>query len=111
MTEHVTIHGENWRLADIKESVEWARGQEWQKQKWIARPALISRGSTSNYVGQKYNPEHAKLIDDGWTHDHCEIRWWSLHEDEDPEYGEGYTTDGHKWVCTECFNQFLAPKA
>jgi hypothetical protein len=107
MDEYVTIHGDTWKWADIEESVEWARNQQWKKQKWVARAALVSKGSTSDYVGQKYNPEHTKLVEDGWTHDHCEICWWSLHETEEPEHSEGYTTNGHKWVCTECYTQFI----
>lgn len=111
MSKYVTIRGDSWKWADIEESVTWAQDQHWTKRKWIARAALISKGSTSDYVGQKYNPEHTKLVDDGWNHDHCEICWWSLHEDGSSEHGEGYTTDGHKWVCTECFTQFIEPKA
>ncbi len=111
MTEYVTIHGGKWKLDDIQESVDWVLEQQWKKQKWIARAALVSEGSTSDYAGQKYNPEYTELVEGGWSHDHCEICWWSIHEDDEPEYGEGYTSDGHKWVCTECFNQFIAPKA
>jgi hypothetical protein len=111
MDEYVTIHGDKWKWADIQESVEWARNQQWKKQKWVARAALVSKGSTSDYVGQKYNPEHTKLVEDGWTHDHCEICWWSIHETEEPEHGVGYTTNGHKWVCTECYTHFIEKMA
>ncbi len=111
MTEYVKIHGDNWKKTDIKESVEWAREHQWIKQKWVARAALMSKGSASDYVGQKYNPEQTEFVEDGWNHDHCEICWWSLHEDDDPEHGEGYTTNGYQWLCTECFNQFLATKS
>lgn len=106
MDEYVTIHGDKWKTADVTESVEWAR-----EQKWIARAALISKGSASDYVGQKYNPEHTELVEDGWSHDHCEICWWTLTESDNPDEGEGYTTDGHRWVCTECYEKFINIKA
>ena len=67
MDEYVIIHGDKWKSEDIKESVEWAREQNWHKQKWIARAALISKGKTSDYIGQKYNPENTELVDDGFT--------------------------------------------
>ena len=95
----------------MKESVEWVRKQNWKKQKWIVRAALVSKGSTSDYVDQKYNPEYTELVEDGWNHDHCEICWWTLCESDNSDEGEGYTTDGHRWICTECYEKFIATKA
>ena len=111
MDETVTIHGDEWKWTDIEESVEWARKQEWTKQKWVPRAALVSRGKISDYVGQKFIPEYTKLVEDGWDHDHCEICSWKLHETEDPLHGEGFTIDGHDWLCQECFIQFIASGA
>jgi len=107
MDESIKIHGESWKLADIQDSVEWARTQKWEKQKWAKRTALVSNGKVSDYVGQKYNSEHTKLVENGWEHDHCEICWWALCESEEPENGVGFTTDGHNWLCTECFQAFV----
>lgn len=111
MDEYVTIHGDKWKIADIKEPIEWALEQKWEKQKWHPRAALVSKSKTSEYVGQKYNPKYTKLVEDGWSHDHCEICWWSLHESDNPESGEGYTCNGRSWLCSECYEQFIAPKA
>ena len=111
MEEYVTLHGDKWKTADLKESVEWVRKLKWKKKKWIARAALASKGSTSDYVGQKYNLEKTKLIEDGWSHDHCEVCWWTLCESDNPEEGEGYTTNGHTWLCGECFENFVQNKA
>lgn len=106
----VTIHGDKWKSKDVEEPIEWARTQKWEKRKWHPRTALVSKGKTSDYVGQKYNPEYTKLEEDGWTHDHCEICWWTIHESDNPEEGIGYTTDGHRWLCSECYEQFIASK-
>lgn len=107
MDEYVVIHGGKWKRTDLQDSVEWARLQQWEKRKWVARPALVSKGSVSAFGGQRYDPAHSKLVEDGWNHDHCEICWWTLHESEEPEHGEGYTSDGHKWLCSECFSKFI----
>ncbi len=111
MDEYVTIHGDKWKSADIEEAVDWAAGEVWKKQKWLPRAALISKGKTSEYAGQNFNPKYTKLVEDGWSHDHCEICWWSLHESEDPDFGEGYTNDGRSWLCTECYEKFVVTKA
>ena len=103
----VSIRGDQWKYSDIKESVEWVLEQSWERRTWKPRAALVSRDHTSEYVGQKYQPEYTKLVDDGWTHDHCEICWWSLSESDDVEHGEGYTTDGRSWICSECFKMFV----
>lgn len=105
--QYVLMHGDEWKLADIFEAVEWARQQKWKKQKWFARPALVSNGKISEFVGQKFNPEYSKLVEDGWGHDHCEICFWTLFETDSQVDGVGFTCDGHKWLCVECFTQFV----
>ena len=106
-SELVTIHGDQWKLSDIREETEWVKSQCWEFREWKPRAALVSKGKVSEYVGQKYQPQYTELVDDGWTHDHCEICWWSIHESEDKECGEGYTTDGRTWICKECFKLFV----
>lgn len=111
MEEYVSIHGDKWKIFDINEQIKWAREQVWKKQKWLPRAALVSKGKTSEYVGQSYRPEYTRLVEDGWSHDHCEICWWSLYETDNPESGVGYTTDGRTWLCSECYEKFIVPKA
>ncbi len=110
MSGHVIIHGDKWKIDDINESVEWAREQKWHKQKWLTRKALVSKRCISDYKGQKFNSKYTELVENGWSHDHCEICWWTLCESDIPDEGEGYTTDGHRWICTECYNQFIKIK-
>ncbi len=66
-----------------------------------------SGSRTSLYVGQKFDPQYIDLVDDGWTHDHCEICYKDLYEIEDPEHGEGYT-NGQDWICSECYLKYVA---
>jgi len=108
--KYVTIHGDNWNYKDIADQVEWARQQDWHMKRWKPRAALVSKGKISDYVGQKYNPDYTKLEEKGWKHDHCEICFWTIFESENPEDGTAYTTDGHRWICQECYEQFIATK-
>lgn len=105
----VLIHGEEWKWSDIEDSVCACRGSSWNREIWKPSPALIDRKgtSTTRYVGQQYDTTRTRLVPDGWTHDHCEICWWTLHESEDEAEGVGYT-DGHNWICIECHGRFVA---
>jgi hypothetical protein len=71
------------------------------------RDALVQRtGTASLYVGQQYDPAYYDLVHGGWNHDHCEICWWTLSDGGDEEHSVGYT-DGQRWICSECYNQFI----
>ncbi len=111
MEKYTTIHGNKWKFDDIKESVDWASNQTWKRQKWVPWSALVSKGKISEYIGQQFNSEYTELVEDGWSHDHCMICWWSLRESDEPEHGEDFTTDGRSWICSECHEQFVAKNA
>jgi hypothetical protein len=102
----VTIHGSTWKSADIEEAVADCRGYQWKRERWVCRDALVQRtGTTSLYVGQRYDPEHYELVRGGWRHDHCKICWWTLSEGDD-EHSVGFT-DGRWWICSECYHHFI----
>ena len=107
MSEYVTIHGDQWKWTDVEDTIQWARGQVWRLEIWRCRPALVSKGATTEYTGQSYRADSTSLDEKGWTHDHCQICWWTLHETADSESGEGYTCDGRRWICKECFDSFI----
>ncbi len=107
----VTIHGSEWRRADIDGEVVYCRGLQWHREPWVRRDALVQRtGTTSLYVGQRYDPAYYELVRGGWSHDHCEICWWTLSEGGDEEHSVGYT-DGRRWICSECYHQFIETTA
>lgn len=108
--EMAVIHGDEWKYKDVEEPIKWARSQTWEKKKWKPRPALVSSSEVSDYTGQKYDSESFILAETGWTHDHCEICWWEIRESDEEELGIGFTTDGHSWVCSECYHQFIENK-
>lgn len=103
------IHGDTWKAEDLKDAIQYCRGLEWSPASWKPRAALVdSAGITTEYVGQGYDPEKLALVTDGLTHDHCEVCSWTLTESSDPAVGSGHTHDGRTWLCTECFELFLA---
>jgi hypothetical protein len=89
----------------LKESIVYARKEEWQKKKWFPRNALIDKvgGGARLYTGQEFNPEHIDLIEKGWTHDHCDICVLGLHKDS---VVISYF-DGYDWVCDQCYDLFI----
>ena len=107
----VTIHGRAWKRADIEDAIAACRTHQWRREQWVRRDALVQRtGTTSLYVGQKYDPAYYELVHGGWTHDHCEICCWTLSEGGDEEHSLGYT-DGMEWICGECYCQFIETTA
>ena len=50
--------------------------------------------------------ENAKIIPDGWTHEHCELccKTISMVDGDDPVG----CTDGFDWVCESCFKKYIA---
>jgi hypothetical protein len=112
MAETITVHGDEWRLADLEEAVDWCRGRLWTQREWKCRPALVHRkgGAVSLYTGQKYDPEKIDLVEDAWTHDHCTICYFALHESDDRQERFGWVS-GYDWVCGECYELFLKNKA
>jgi len=103
----VTIHGGEWKFTEIADEVAYCRGLHWRRESWVRRDALVQQtGTTDLYVGQRYDPAYYELVRGGWSHDHCEICWWTLSEGGDDEHSVGYT-DGRRWICTECYQQFI----
>ena len=85
MGDHfVTIHGDQWKVEDIQEPVEWAKGESWEKVSWSS---------------VEHNDDHG----------HCQVCWWTLFDSEVLENGEGYISGKHNWLCTECYEQFINP--
>jgi len=113
MTQEATvrIHGSDWKLADVEDAVAFCQEHRWRREQWVRRDALVQRtGTTSLYTGQRYDPAYCELVRGGWSHDHCEICWWTLSEGGDEEHSVGYTVGG-RWICSECYGHFIKTKA
>ena len=79
MSELIEIHGQQWKLSDIQEDIEWSKKQKWEHKKY-----------------EKTN-----------DHDHCIICCWTIFDSENEIDGFGYFLRGSTWLCTECYNKFL----
>jgi hypothetical protein len=112
MTSMITIHGDEWKLDDIADLTALCLAHKWHKEVWCPTSALVHKkgGRISQYHGQKFDPEKIDLVPDGWSHDHCEICCWALHESNDPENGVGYRNETNGWLCSECFEKLIKPK-
>jgi len=88
------------------------RESEWESKKYKFGKSLNDKnGGTSRlYVGQTYDPTKVNLIENGWTHDHCEICQSTISEgDSDSDYEtEGYSSN-FDWICKNCYSNFIEP--
>jgi hypothetical protein len=105
----VLIHGNPWKVKDVAEEVANLVKEDWHREIWKPAPALIHKkgGVSTQYRGQKFDPEKIDLVPDGWDHDHCAICWWTLHETGDEDEGIGYRNESNVWLCVECFRLFI----
>ena len=105
----VVIHGESWKLADIEDEVAAARAATWRRTEWSARDALVDKsgGSSREYAGGYYDPDHFSVVTGGWDHDHCSICWWKLDGGDDAERRIGYRSGDGEWLCAECHGLFV----
>jgi len=79
----VIIHGKSWKQSEIQENVDWSATQVWNRLKY----------------------------DKNNNHEHCTICYWAIGVSEDSERGYGYNTTGNHWLCCECYQKFIQPKA
>ena len=75
----VEIHGEQWKLEDIQENIEWAKSQHWSHKKY------------ENTEG----------------HEHCLICYWTIFSSENPDDSSAYHFGGSTWLCNECYTKFI----
>ena len=78
--EQITIHGNGWDREYIAYSVAEARSRSWTAARCDA-PAS--------------------------DHRHCLVCWWELHQADEPARSAGYVA-GADWLCSECFQRFIA---
>ena len=80
----------------------------WQKRNWAARDIVLDRksGKISFDLSLAADAEKFELVKGGWKKDGCAICQWELFESkDDSDHASGYT-NGHDWVCNECYDKF-----
>ena len=97
-------------MADIDDQIASVRSIKWEKTSWTPGDALVDKtgGSSREYTGGYYDPEHFRVDKGGWDHDHCSICWWELCDYEDAEHSMGYKSKDGQWLCEECHGLFIS---
>jgi hypothetical protein len=99
----------NIEIDHIKEVYADLKGSDLHYMKWKPRPALIEKnnGTSRLYAGQKFDPAYIDLVEDGWTHDHCQICFITMCENKNEDtVTDGYF-DGYDWVCKSCYDTII----
>lgn len=89
----------------IREMYEDLKDTSFEYMKWTPRPALIEKNGKTTwlYTGQKFDPNYISLVNDGWTHDHCQICSINISDNENEYIVTSGYFNGYDWVCKSCF--------
>lgn len=112
VNETVEIHGTSRNAEYIRYAVSRCReySWHWHKRSWTPRDIVINlkRGTFSFDLSLAEDSANFRLVKEGWKKGHCAICHWELFESkDDPTHGTGYT-NGHDWLCQECYEKFWA---
>jgi hypothetical protein len=88
----ITVHDAEIDREYLEANVAECLGADWQRARWTAAAAT---------------PVHSASGDSPQDHSHCQICWWTLSDSADPAQSVGYT-DGERWICSECYDRFIA---
>jgi hypothetical protein len=107
---HIEIHGVRRNAQLVREAVQHCRvhNWHWDKRPWtnvdIVKEKKTSKVSFDLHLASDL--ENFELVKGGLKKDLCFICGWELFESQtDADHGTGYT-NGHIWVCTECYAKF-----
>jgi hypothetical protein len=108
--ETVEIHGSRWNVDYVRDAVQLCRSYKWHwhKAAWTPRDVALEHktGRVSFDLTLASDSANFELAKDGWKKDHCFICRWELFQTpDDASHGTGYT-NGHDWLCTECYTKF-----
>lgn len=109
-TAVVQIHDVPRSADRIRELVQRCRmyNWHWDKRSWTNVDIAVSKttGKISFDLSLAADSANFELVKGGWKKDHCFICRWELFESQtDPDHGTGYT-NGHLWLCAECYSKF-----
>ena len=109
---YVTIPNKgDHELSSLLYKLDHLRQIKWTYKIWETTPALIDKsgGSSRQYVGQNFDSKYFDLVENGWTHDHCEICFHTISNVESYGDTDGFKTENGDWICKECYNLFIKP--
>jgi hypothetical protein len=108
----IEIHGVHRNAERVRDAVQRCRvyNYHWDKRSWTNVDIVIARktGKVSFNLRLAEDAENFEFVKGGWKKDHCFICRWELFQsqnEDDTDHGTGYT-NGHDWLCTECYTKF-----
>src|SRR4029077_4848195 len=106
----IEIHGVRRNAERVRDAVERFRmhNWHWHKLSFTNVDIVIARktGKVSFDLSLAADSANFELVKGGWKKDRCFICRWELFESKDAaDHGTGYT-NGHDWLCTECYTKF-----
>lgn len=109
--KRVTVHGYTLAASYVRERAKVCRPFFWQKRDFLAANIVVRKdgGSISFDLTLAEDSTEFDIVKGYWKEE-CKICYWKLEESGDPENGTGYT-NGRDWLCTECYEKFVAPGA
>lgn len=87
----------------IEDQLRWVKALHWKIEKWSPKSALVDKSGnvTHLYIGQKYDKAFFDLIDNGWTHGHCDICSVRIKENDICAIAE------ENIICALCYEDFV----
>jgi ATP-dependent Clp protease ATP-binding subunit ClpA len=106
----IKIHDSLWNIEYVRAAVRRCREQQWHwdKRSWTTVDIVIEKktGKVSFDLSLAADSGNFELVKGGWKKDRCFVCRWELFESkDDADHGSGYT-NGHDWLCTECYSKF-----
>lgn len=106
----VEIHGVKRNMGLVRDAVQRYRmyNLHWDKRAWTEVDIVVARktGKVSFDLRIAEDTENFQLVKGGWKKGHCVICRWELFQaKDDADHGVGYT-NGHDWLCAECYRKF-----
>jgi hypothetical protein len=108
----IEIHGVasqcRYDVRDRRPALSHMYSWHWDKRAWTNVDIVVAKktGKVSFDLRLAEDSEHFELVKGGWKKDHCFICRWELFESQnDADHGTGYT-NGHDWMCAECYAKF-----
>jgi hypothetical protein len=101
---------ESWWTEDQTELAA-DRSKKWSKTVFKPTPGIWLPAEGGRLL-EKYEegmeiPESGHLDPRAWDHEHCELCYEKISDLGDAQR-EGYLNQDGQWVCTECFQKYIA---
>jgi hypothetical protein len=104
---------EDWWTPQQAQLVE-DRERTWQRADFTPSDmVLFRRGDGQGSIGRRLLPDeippsNGEIVKGGWDHEHCQLCSTKISA-AGGNPSQGYT-DGKGWLCSACFDRYIAPR-